>query len=52
MAAQDRTANFQRQTGSFPNLPTICEELYHSLGLETISPTKVGAKMLKEAIER
>jgi trk/ktr system potassium uptake protein len=29
----------------------IREELYHSLGLETISPTKVGAKLLKEAIE-
>jgi trk system potassium uptake protein TrkA len=29
----------------------IREELYHSLGLETISPTKVGAKLLKEALE-
>lgn len=29
----------------------IREELYHSLGLETISPTKVGAQLLKEAIE-
>jgi trk/ktr system potassium uptake protein len=29
----------------------IREELYHSLGLETISPTKVGAKLLKDAIE-
>lgn len=28
------------------------EEMYHSLGLETISPTKVGAMLLKEAIER
>ena len=30
----------------------IREELYHALGLETISPTKVGAKLLKEALER
>jgi trk system potassium uptake protein TrkA len=30
----------------------IREELYHSLGLETISPTKVGAQLLKEALER
>lgn len=30
----------------------IREELYHSLGLETISPTKVGARLLKEALER
>jgi trk system potassium uptake protein TrkA len=29
----------------------IREELYHSLGLETISPTKVGARLLKEALE-
>ena len=26
------------------------EELYHSLGLETISPTRVGAQLLKDAI--
>ena len=30
----------------------IREELYHSLGLRTISPTKVGAKLLKEALEQ
>lgn len=30
----------------------IREELYHTLGLETISPTKVGARLLKEALER
>jgi trk system potassium uptake protein TrkA len=30
----------------------IREEMYHSLGLETISPTKVGARLLKEALER
>lgn len=30
----------------------IREELYHMLGLETISPTKVGAHLLKEALER
>lgn len=30
----------------------IREELYHTLGLETISPTKVGAQLLKEALER
>ncbi len=29
----------------------IREELYHSLGLETISPTKVGAQLLRELIE-
>jgi len=27
------------------------EELYHTLGLETISPTTVGAKLLKDLIE-
>lgn len=30
----------------------IREELYHGLGLETISPTIVGAALLKEAITR
>lgn len=30
----------------------IREEIYHLLGLETISPTKVGARLLKEALER
>jgi len=30
----------------------IREVLYHELGLETISPTKVGARLLKEALER
>lgn len=29
----------------------IREELYHALGIETISPTKVGARLLKEALE-
>ena len=29
----------------------IREEMYHSLGLRTISPTKVGARLLKEALE-
>lgn len=30
----------------------IREEIYHELGLETISPTKVGARLLKEALMR
>ncbi len=30
----------------------IREQIYHGLGLETISPTKVGARLLKEALER
>ncbi len=30
----------------------IREELYHGLGLETISPTREMARMLKEALER
>jgi len=30
----------------------IREEIYHDLGLETISPTKVGARLLKEVLER
>jgi trk system potassium uptake protein TrkA len=30
----------------------IREELYHNLGLETISPTREVARMLKEALER
>ena len=30
----------------------IREEIYHGLGLETISPTKVGARLLREALER
>jgi trk system potassium uptake protein TrkA len=29
----------------------IREELYHSLGLKTISPTKVGAQLMKEALQ-
>ncbi len=27
------------------------EQMYHGLGLRTISPTKVGARLLKEALE-
>jgi trk system potassium uptake protein TrkA len=30
----------------------IREEMYHSLGMETISPTRVVAGLLKEALER
>ena len=30
----------------------IREELYHSMGLETISPTTVISKLVKEALER
>ena len=30
----------------------IREEIYHELGLETISPTLVGARMLKEMLDR
>jgi len=30
----------------------IREELYHNLGLETVSPTRVVARLLKEALER
>lgn len=30
----------------------IREEIYHSLGLDTISPTTVGAQLLKEALAR
>ncbi len=29
----------------------IREEVYHSLGLETVSPTTVGARLIKEALE-
>lgn len=29
----------------------IREEMYHKLGLRTISPTKVGARLVKEALE-
>ncbi len=29
----------------------IREKMYHSLGLRTISPTKVGTRLLKEALE-
>ena len=29
----------------------IREEMYHTLGLETISPTKVGADLIKRVIE-
>lgn len=28
----------------------IREEMYHSLGLETISPTKIGAQLIKDLI--
>jgi trk system potassium uptake protein TrkA len=30
----------------------IREELYHGLGMETISPTRVVARLLKEALEK
>lgn len=30
----------------------VREEMYHSLGLETISPTTVGARLIKEVLER
>jgi len=30
----------------------IREEIYHTLGIETISPPKVGAQLLKEALLR
>ncbi len=30
----------------------IREELYHGLGLETISPTRVVARLLREALEK
>jgi trk system potassium uptake protein TrkA len=30
----------------------IREELYHSLGLRTISPTKVGAELMRQALEQ
>ncbi len=30
----------------------IREEMYHNLGIETISPTRVMAELLKEALER
>ena len=30
----------------------IREEIYHGLGIETISPTLVGARLLKEALEK
>ncbi|MSQ14672.1 MAG: TrkA family potassium uptake protein [Dehalococcoidia bacterium] len=29
----------------------IREEVYHSLGLETVSPTTLGARVIKEALE-
>jgi len=29
----------------------VREEMYHRLGLRTISPTKVGARLLREALE-
>ena len=29
----------------------IREEVYHSLGLETVSPTTVGARLIKESLE-
>jgi trk system potassium uptake protein TrkA len=29
----------------------IREQMYHTLGLRTISPTKIGARLMKEALE-
>jgi len=52
MAAQIARAIFQVQHVVCRIYDPIREELYHSLGLETISPTKVGAALLKEALER
>ena len=52
MAAQIARAIFQVKHVVCRIYDPIREELYHSLGLETISPTKVGAALLKEALER
>ncbi len=45
--------------GGFEVKRTLCriydpirEEIYRNLGLETISPTLVGARLLKETLER
>ncbi len=52
MAAQIARTIFEVQHVVCRIYDPIREELYHSLGLETISPTKVGARLLKEALER
>lgn len=52
MAAQIARAIFNVRHVVCRIYDPIREELYHSLGLETISPTKVGAALLKEALER
>ena len=52
MAAQIARAIFEVQHVVCRIYDPIREELYRSLGLETISPTKVGASLMKEALER
>ncbi|MGI8551470.1 MAG: potassium channel family protein [Dehalococcoidia bacterium] len=52
MAAQIAREIFKVQRVVCRIYDPIREELYHSLGLETISPTKVGAQLLKDALER
>lgn len=52
MAAQIASTIFEIKHVVCRIYDPIREELYRSLGLETISPTKVGAQLMLEALQR
>jgi len=52
LAAQIAKHVFQIQRVGSVIFDPIREEVYHSLGLRTINPTKIEAQLLRESIER
>jgi trk system potassium uptake protein TrkA len=52
LAAQIARHVFQIQRVGSVIFDPIREEVYHSLGLRTINPTKIEARLLRESIER
>jgi trk system potassium uptake protein TrkA len=52
LAAQVARHVFQIQRVGSVIFDPIREEVYHGLGLRTINPTKIEARMLRESIER
>lgn len=52
LAAQVAKHVFQIQRVSGVIFDPIREEVYHGLGLRTINPTKIEAKLLREVIEQ
>lgn len=52
LAAQVARHVFQIQRVGSVIFDPMREEVYHSLGLRTINPTKIEARLLRESIER